>query len=159
MKVDASGLDFELSDRQMVKTVQKLARDEIRKACRDSIIANQIEVLEGVPVQTLSQETYKVALLKLTTIATTDTVSLEDARGNKSEVVNPQQLRALEILMEHRIAEGELLLKAQELAQAASGAGAPVSGVVMAQGRAVVVTPRALRKLEEIHRATAQKQE
>lgn len=109
------------TEREKLSNAARLARDAMRAAVRDSRLAKQVEQLDGVPIPTLTQEIYKAALLKLTEIASTDEAervyeNKETGEVKTVTVANPRQLQALEILLQHRIAEGALLLKAQELA-------------------------------------------
>jgi hypothetical protein len=107
-------------EREKLSNAERIARGAMRVAVRDSRLAQQVEQLDGVPIPTLTQEIYKAALLKLTEIATTDEAERAYENPNTGEVkvvtvANPRQLQALEILLQHRIAEGALLLKAHEL--------------------------------------------
>jgi hypothetical protein len=124
MKVELPAFEFELSDKDMIAVARRVARDSIKAACRDAVLAKQLDALEDVPVTTLSQETYKAGLLKLVQIATADEVEVTDSDGDTHKVPNSQQLRALEVLMQHRIEEGKLLLQAQaQTSPVAAGGG------------------------------------
>ena len=114
--------EYTPTDADKLRQMDRLARDAVQTACRDARLAGQIELLDGVPVSTLNQDVYKAALLKTLEIATTDEAERVtiDKEGNEHVRIgaNPRQLQALELLLEHRIAEGALLLKAQELGKA-----------------------------------------
>lgn len=127
------------------KNAVRLARDAIARATRDAYRAEQLEELDGLPVTTLTQELYKVGLLELVRISTTAEHVSEDADGNESRRPDYNtRLRALECLMDLRIREGELLLKAGEQSAATSG------GSKFVEAR--VVTEDDLAKLEAMHR-------
>lgn len=129
-----------------LKNAARLARDSVRTAVRDAYLNDQLERLEGVPVTTLTQEIYKVALLKLVEIGTGATTMHVDGGGNEHFAPdNNSRLRALEILADHRLKEAELLLKARELDAAPSGGGSMV--------RAQVVTTDEMAALEAMQRA------
>jgi hypothetical protein len=160
-----AGLDFDLSDRERIKQARRLALDAIKGSIRDSRLRKAVETLDGIPVQTLSQGFYQAALMKLAEIATADEVEVTTIKRGKvikTKEPNARQMRAIEVLLQHRIAEGELLLEAQRVAhEIAAGGGENTAttgnktGIVTATGRPVVLAPRSMRRLEEIHRAAA----
>lgn len=86
----------------------RLARSAIREACKDSLLAGQLEQLDGVPTTTLSQEIYKVSLLQLLDIAS-------NAKHDDGEPHYTARLKAHEILSTMRMKEAELLMEYQKL--------------------------------------------
>lgn len=85
----------------------RLCRDAIKSACRDSVVAQQLEQLDGVPTTTLSQEIYKVSLLQLLDIAS-------NAKHDDGEPHYVARLKAHEILSSMRMKEAELLIELQK---------------------------------------------
>jgi hypothetical protein len=106
-----------LTSREETRHLARIARDAIALACRDARLRDQLDELNDVPVTTINQDAYKVMLLKLLEIASTAERIWFDGEGNEKArgPDYPTRLRALEILADQRIREGELLLKAQGL--------------------------------------------
>lgn len=142
--------DYELTHHDERKMAVRLARSAIEKACKDSVLRQQLEDLDGVPVATLSQEIYKAGLLKLIEIAqTADYVKFDEDGEVVARTPNePVRLKALEILMQTRVAEAKLLIEAQASLDAKQGQRV---GMLRAQ----VVTPAELARIEELTRADA----
>lgn len=145
------GGDFELTEDDARRNAARLARDAVRTACKDSIVARMVDNLDDVPCTTISQEVYKVALLQLAEIASgAEQDDMDDAGVVVKRPNYPARLKALEILMNARHHEAEVLVKLQEVGikmQQKSGA---AGGQFV---RARVVTAEQLRELEAKHRA------
>lgn len=145
---------YELSVVDQRKNAVRLARSAIEKACSDSARAKQLAELEDVPCTTLMQEIYKAAGLELVSIATSAEIVHTDQAGNVERAPNyPARLKALEILADQRIREGELLIKMGEAQQGSDAKG----GGSMRSVRAVVMTEAEVRRMEEMTRADSAK--
>lgn len=115
----------ELGPEDQMRNARRLARDHIARACNDARLANQLEELDGVPCTSLSQELYKVALLEAVRLATSATCSVKvgvDEQGMdvfEDKPHDAMRLKAIRMLLDHRIEEGKLLLLAREQAGSA----------------------------------------
>jgi hypothetical protein len=106
---------YEPTESEQRKNALRLCRDAIKQACRDSVIAQQLEQLDGVPVTTLNQEAYKINLLKLLDIASNATRKWE-SRGELVEAPDyTARLKAHEIIANLQVREAELLIEYQKL--------------------------------------------
>lgn len=143
--------DFELTDAEKRKNAQRLARSAIVSACRDSVVAKQLDALEGVPVTTLSQEVYKAALLLLLDISANASRSKVDPETGEAEESADYRARndALRTIADMRMREAELLVELQKIQPAQ----APTGGLPgLASGEAVVLTPEEVAALEAAQR-------
>lgn len=120
--------DYAPSDAERRQNAMRLCRDAIKQACRDSVLAEQLEQLDGVPTTTLSQEIYKVSLLQLAEIGS----NANDPDGKPNY---PARLKAHEILSNMRMREAELIIEMRKL-----GLGAPDEPQKPASGHENVLT-------------------
>lgn len=138
---------YRLSVHDERKNAVRLARSAIEKACKDTVVRGQLEALDGVPCGTLSQEIYKVGLLQLVDISTN--ASHVDPNDDTNKQPNwPVRLKALEILMQMRMKEAELLIAASEKQGAGGLRNTPIRAQVLTQAE-VDAMEASLRQPEE----------
>lgn len=138
--------DYVPTDHDKRRNALRLVRQHIANACRDAVVADQLEQLDGIPVSTLSQEIYKIALLELLHLSKhAERVRITEGGD---EVRTPDYMArnmALKTLAESRLREAELIVKMRELETPERAQGHVVT--------ATVVTEEQLAELEALQRA------
>jgi hypothetical protein len=149
----AEARDFVPTPREARNNALRLVRSAIMQACKDSVIAGQLELLDGVPTNTLSQEIYKVGLLQLLDIASNaERVHVNEDGDEISRTPDYKaRLRAHEILANMRMKEAELLIECQRLGLHAAAEQKPASGVENLLTREEAVAELQRRRREQLH--------
>lgn len=154
-KRDTYMVPIDLGPEDQLRNARRIARDKIAIACRDARLAQQLEELDGVPTSTLNQEIYKTGLLEAVRVATSAMTSVKVGRDAEGEDIygdkphDSLRLKAIELLLTHRIEEGKLHLLAREQAGAAAGGDRPRVAARLVTKEQLVAEEQKQRALEK----------